>query len=57
MVTQIATLPLKIITQYFELIHYVKMLGIIHRHAFYLNHDISETGLCLRPETETISIY
>jgi hypothetical protein len=33
-------------------------MGIIHRPVFYVKHNVSETGLCLRlrPETGTSSV-
>jgi hypothetical protein len=30
----------------------VKILDIIRRHVFYLKHDASETGFCLRVQVE-----
>jgi hypothetical protein len=30
----------------------ITILGIIHRPVFYLKHDVSETGFCLRLQVE-----
>jgi hypothetical protein len=31
----------------------ITIMGIIHRPVFYMKHDVSETGFCLRLQTET----
>jgi hypothetical protein len=33
------------------------LLDIIHRIFFIKTHNVSETGVCIRPETGTSSIY
>jgi hypothetical protein len=33
----------------------ITILDIIHRPVFYLKHDVSETGLCLRLQVELLS--
>jgi hypothetical protein len=43
-----------LITPVLEIMHsvHITILDIIHRPVLYLNHDISETGFCLRLQVE-----